>query len=372
MNINFPNGEPILSERSQLSVIQRLPAGRAPRLAIGSAVERGQPLNESGAGATAVTLAIAERLGAAPNEAEKLLNRPVGSRFSSGEEIARARKGLRPQSVVAPFTGVLQTYNHATGLGLFAAANGQLSNALVSGEVELVENDSISIKTSGSRVFGIVGFGATATGPLRVLATDPGQSIPPSRIGEDARGAIVVAGGWLSAAAYKRMIEAGAAGVISGGFVETEIASAFNLSPDARIGSWRETGGRISAHLAVVATEGFGELPINDATWRFLKSVAGQEATVIPETRIGDYLARPQILILGGAAGPSSASAPATIVPGSSIRIVDQAGLGTFAVTASSVMKSRSANGVLIDVVDVRLANGKTQAVRACNLELIA
>src|ERR1700712_4334679 len=119
MNSDKPTGGPKLIDHGQLLIHQKLAPGVTAGLTLGSSVERGKSLTDEAAGATAVTISLAERLHVAPKDVEALLTRPVGSRFQTGEEIGRARKGLRGQSVLAPFDGTLRTYNAATGVALF-------------------------------------------------------------------------------------------------------------------------------------------------------------------------------------------------------------------------------------------------------------
>lgn len=368
-NLNYPGGAPVVELRGRPRIVQRLGASPAPKFAPGAKVERGESLSGESGGATAVTISLAERLGAAPRDVEKLLNRPIGSQFATGDEIAKVRKGFRGQSVVAPFTGILKSYNPESGIALFMSSAPSESSALVSGVVEAVGADSISIRVAGSRAFGIAGFGAPTSGPIRFISSDANHVPAPGEINDAMRGAVVVAGPWAPSAVYRKLFEVHAAAVISGGFVESEIAAALGWAPDQRLAAWQDAGGRIPAEMAFIATEGFGKLAMNPAIWSMLREYEGKEAIVLPHTVLAGDLARPQIVVEDAASGTAT---PRVMGPGALLRLVDPANLGAVVEAASAPLKAREESGRLIDVIDVRWPNGKTQTVRLDSVELVA
>ncbi len=369
MNHNFPGGDPVLIAQRRPHVAQRRARGLAPSLVPGSPVERGETFGDDAGGATAVTISLAERLHAAPKDVEALLSHPVGSRFRAGDEIAKARTRLRGQTVVAPFTGILKTYNQATGIALFMSSHQGEATAIVSGSIEHVDDDFVSIRTSGSRMFGIIGFGRGGSGPIRFVSPNPNHAIEPSEITSSLRGAVVVAGSWVNSAAYKRFVEVGVVAVISGGLDAAEIESAFNLPAGTRIGSWHDAGAGIKSPVAVIATEGFGQLPMHPALWSFLVGREGHEAIVTTRTEVGDRLARPQIIVEKPAL---SAVADRKVVRGSKLRVVDPSNLGLAVEAAGPPTKSRFENGRATETIDVTLPNRKTQTFPIGNIELIA
>jgi hypothetical protein len=369
MNNNFPGGDPVLTLQGRPRIVQRAPHGLAPYIVAGSVVKRGQALSDDAGGATAVSIALAERLRASPADIESMLSRPVGSRFQTGEEIARVRKGLRGQAVHAPFTGVLQTYNPQTGIALFMSKDSPGTTALVSGDIDAVANESVSILASGSRAFGIIGFGRTGSGPIQLISPDASHVIDPLEITASLRGAVVAAGAWVSAAAYRRLIEVGVVAVISGGIVDSEIATAFNLPAEARIGAWRRSGAEIASPIAVIATEGFGQLPMHPQLWRFLSDRQGQEAIVTTETRIGERLVRPQIIV----EEPARSATPDRVFQvGSKLRLVSQAEIGLPVEAASESTARRFENGRPVETIDVVLPNRKIQTFPVANVERIS
>jgi hypothetical protein len=369
MNINFPGGNPVLTLHGRPLIVQHAAQGLAPYIVAGSVVKRGRALSDGTGGATTVTISLAERLHASPSEVESLLSRPVGSRFQTGDEIARARKGLRGQTVHAPFNGILQSYNPLTGVAIFMSIPFAGTTALVSGDIDAVATETVAIRTSGSRAFGIIGFGQAGSGPIQLISPDPSHVVDPSEITASLHGAVVAAGPWVSAAGYRRFVEVGVAAVISGGIIDSEIAAAFSLPADSRIGAWRRFGAEIASPIAVIATEGFGRLPMHPALWSFFRDRQGLEAIVTTETAIGERLVRPQIIVEEVA---RSATPGSDIQCGSKLRLVDQAEIGLPVEATAPPTAQRSEIGRAVETIDVVLPNQKIETVPIANIEFVS
>jgi hypothetical protein len=350
-------------------VVQRLVGQPARGLTLGATVERGQPLSDHESGAATLSIALSERLGCPPRDVERLLTKPVGSRFEAGEEIANGREGLRGQSVAAPFAGTLRSYNPNSGLGVFVSSDVGDNGALVSGVVVGLGGEFVTIETSGSRVFGIVGVGRTRSGPIQFLSSDPDHVPSSGEIVDAHRGAVVIAGPWVSADVMRRLCDVNAAAVISGGFAEAEIAEAFNLPDNERISAWRVGGRRFSTPMAVVATEGFGQLPIHPAIWSFFEHYQGREALIIPETSLLDGLARPRVIVADTA---DETTHRPKLVPGAHLRLIDPSNLGQAAMAISEPFTTRDHRGCVVEAIEVRWPNGRSQVVPISTVELIA
>jgi hypothetical protein len=368
MNVNFPGGAPVVTRRSRPRIVQALSGSAARGIAVGATIERGQPLRDDASGG-AHTIGLADRLGCSPGEAETLLVKPIGSRFEAGDEIAKARKGFRGQSVAAPFAGTLKSYNRQSGVAVFTSSDVNDGYALVSGVVVAVTGDSVTIQFAGSSVFGIMGAGPNGAGPIRLVSTDPSHVAGPGEISDALRGAVVVAGPWTSAAVLTRLREVKAAAVICGGLDVAELAAAFGVPDKQRAETWPSAGASLSTPIALIATEGFGKLAIHPAIWAFFQEYEGRDAIVTPRTSLAGYLARPQVII----EERTSDEAPAPVLAiGSQLRLVDPSNLGQAVEAISNVLKARDDRGRLIDAIDVRWPNGRTQTVTLAAVELIA
>ncbi|HKG25561.1 MAG TPA: hypothetical protein VKB09_07915, partial [Thermomicrobiales bacterium] len=224
MNLSYPHREALLVRNHELRVIRRLSGNPDVKARAGERVSADQVLARTDASAAAIKLPIADQLGLAPHDVTKCLMRPVGSSFSAGEALARTRKGLRNMVFAAPVGGVLVAVDPVTGVGSLAPGSGGEGKALVAGDIEFVDGrQAISIRTVGSRLIGVAGFGDAVSGPLRVLTSQPNEEIQAGKLPADLAGTIAVVGSWVNTAVLKKLIEARVAGLVCGGLVEREI-----------------------------------------------------------------------------------------------------------------------------------------------------
>jgi hypothetical protein len=380
MNLSYPHREALVVRNHELRVMRRLSGNPDVKVRAGERIAPDQVIARTDPTAAAIKIPIADQLGVGPQDVTKYLMRPIGATFAAGEALARARKGLRNVIVAAPAAGVLLSVDPATGVGSLAPGNGGEVKALVPGDVEFVDGrEAVSIRTVGARLLGIVGLGEAASGPVRVIASGPAEEIPVGKIGPELKGAIVAGGSWASAAALKKLVAVGASGLVCGGIVEREIAAAVGYQVEDRFAPWRVAPGEralgenITLGIAVMATEGFGQLPMHPEAFALLKEVEGSNAVVIPTTRITGALLRPEFVVPDTAAlDKDGQSSHAAFVEGAQVRLTDQAGLGGAGVVVRGPRRARLGDGLMVDVVDVELTGGSSRTAPIANVEIVA
>jgi hypothetical protein len=381
MNLSYPHREALVVRNHELRVIRRLSGNPDVKVRAGERVAADQVIARTDATASAVKLPIADQLGVPPQEVTRCLMRPVGSSFSTGEALARTRKGLRNVIVAAPVGGVLLSVDPVTGVGLLAPGNGGEVTALVAGDVEFVDGrQAVSIRTVGSRLLGIAGFGDAVGGQLRVVAGQPSEELQPGKVPGDLAGKIVVAGSWVGAAALKKLLEVRAAAVVSGGIVEREIAGGLGLQVEDRLAPWRLGGGDrvigeyLPPGISVMATEGFGPLPMHPDAFALLKEAEGRQAVLFPSTRVTGELMRPELIVCDDAVAldDDGMTSHAAFANGARVRLVDPASLGKMGTVVGGPRRSRLGDGLVFDVVDVELADGANRTVPIGNVEIVA
>lgn len=380
MNVNFPNREAVVVRDHELRVVRRLPANAEVKVRAGERITDGHVLARTDPKTAAVKIPVSEQLGVASQDAAKYLMRPVGSTFGAGEGMARARKGLRNVVVAAPVAGVLLSLDSDTGIALIAPGGAGDVLSLIPGDIEFVDGkQSVSIRTVGSRLMGIVGFGPNASGVIHVLAQKPGDDLSDAKLTADLAGKIVVGGSHATAATIRRLVELGAVALITGGFVEKEIQASLGVPSEDRLALWRLAPGEASiaesapTRLTLMATEGFGVLPMHPAAFALLKELHGVPAVLLPATRVTGHLARPQLIV----ANPSlldedAPSGTANLGVDAQVRISDPSSLGIHGVVSSPLRRSRRGDGNIVDVVDVTLANGQIRIIPVANVEIVA
>jgi hypothetical protein len=380
MNQNFPNREPVIVHDQELHVVRRLPSNAEVKVRPGERISSDHVIAKTDPRQLAVRINIADQLGVSPSDVNKFMLRPVGSTFGAGEAMAKMRKGLRNTVVASPMTGLLLSIDSDTGVGLLAPGTGGDVRSLVSGDVEYVDGrQSIAIRTVGSRLFGIVGVGPSTEGVLVVAVGGPGEEAQPDRVTADMRGKIVVAGASVSATTLRRLMDVGAAGVIVGGIVEREVSACFGVPAEDRISPWRigpsdtGMGDSMTTSIAIVATEGFGSLPITADAFAFLKKSEGTRVTLITTTRMSGFLARPQIISVNQEMLDDDAPAqPIALSTDTRVRLIDQANLGMTGKVAERPKRVRRADGVAVDVLTITTPDNKDRVVAANNVEVIA
>jgi hypothetical protein len=380
MNENFPNREPVIVHDQELHVVRRLPVNADVKVRAGERINGDHVIAKTDPRHLAVRIAIADQLGVAPGDVGKYMLRQVGATFAAGEAIAKTRKGLRNTVVASPLTGTLLSIDTDTGVGLIAPGVSGDIRSLVSGDVEYVDGrQSIAIRTVGSRLFGIVGVGPSVEGTICFAVNGPGEEAQVDRINPGMAGMIVVAGATIGSAALRRLMEVGAAGVIIGGLVEREISACFGVPTEDRISPWRigpsdtGIGDSMMTAIALVATEGYGALPMNAEAYAFLQKFTGERVSMLTTTRLSGFLARPQIIHVNQDALDDEAPAtPLSLGADTRVRVVDQSGLGVTGKVAEKPKRVRRADGIAVDVMSIMTADGKTRSVAANNVEIIA
>lgn len=380
MNVNFPNREPVVVRDYELRVVRRLPGTGDVKIRAGERIKADHVLARTDPKLTAVKISVTDQLGVAPQEISKHLMKPVGSTFGAGEALARSRKGLRNVVVASPIAGTLISVDSDTGMAHIAPGGGGEFRSMIAGDVEFVDGkQSVAIRSVGSRLFGIVGLGRPVTGVISVVATSPGDEFQASKVTAGMSGKIVVGGAWASAGAIKKLAEVGAAGLITGGFVDREVVASLGVQAEDRLAPWRmkpndqSIGEEFTPGVSLMATEGFGQLPIHPRSFALLQELDGANAVLFTATRIAGYLARPQLIVVNEALLDEDAtSGGAALVPGSTARLIDQSALGQLVEIAGGPKRARRGDGNMVEVIDVLLPNGQYRTVPLANIEIVA
>jgi hypothetical protein len=330
-----------------------------------------------------MTLFVANELGIANAAVTRHLVKKVGSEVNAGETIARVRHGLRTVSMPAPATGTIAGVDEGGGTIVFAVASGQNQlRALVNGEVErVVPERGAIIRASGSRVFGIVGFGTEAIGPLIVGSDRPDRELTPEQVRDNWKGAVVVCGMTVGVPALHRLRQAGVHGIVVGGLAEADIRrflAGGNGSaeiPPAAFWSSRHPNAPFSPLAAtspfvIVATEGFGRIPMAEPLFSFLREREGQTVSVHATTSVGDELRRPELYLPGdGDIGAGRVSDE--LAAGRVVRLTGGRYLGVVGICQTGSYPQLSETGVATMVADVALPGGEVRPITAANLEVL-
>ncbi|HET9016077.1 MAG TPA: hypothetical protein VFN57_10805 [Thermomicrobiaceae bacterium] len=372
--------EPVIVEGAQYVVERAMDVPGTVSVHVGDAVDPKRSIAVASAPSGRVmTLHLARELGVPPASIAQYLTKPIGSTFEAGEAVARARRGLRTAAANAPFAGTVTEIDETAGTAILHPATTQFElQSLVFGQVEaLVDDRGALISTGGARVRGAFGLGAAVVGPVRAAIDRADRELTADAIGEDLRGAVVLAGMTAGSATIRRLAEVGALAVIMGSISEGEIRRAvFPGSEPAVERFWRSGPGDVAliaevdrVPITVFITEGFGRRPMAAPVFDFLMQHEGQPATILTG-RAGVDEGWPY-LYLSAAPAPEDRPVP-HIGPADGLhaRLVDPAQLGTVVVCRSGSFTEFAAGGPR-EVAEVETASGERVSVPLANLEFL-
>jgi hypothetical protein len=373
---SYPTLDPVIVDRGTFHVDRLL--GRPGQVAVhaGKQVSPRDIVARTDNVEKSFTLYLASELGVPTDSLRKYLVKSIGSTVAEGEPIARVRRGLRTAAVRSPAAGTLVQVDDAHGTVTLVASTGSTElPALVSGVVEVVHpGRGVTIQTSGSRVYGIVGIGGEAVGRLVIGSDRHDRELAADQVLPEWEGCVVLAGMTVGVPALNRMRDVGVAAVIVGSLAEGDIRR--YISPNSALDAasyWTHHGYGLpeppSTGPVIIVTEGFGRLQMADPVYEFLANHAGQDVSVSGRTVPGEQLARPEIYI----AGDSSVAGGVTDEPedGRTVRVSDTHRLGSIGLIEGDRFIHITPTGLRQECFNVVFEGGVVERIPAQNIEVL-
>lgn len=287
---------------------------------------------------------------------------------------AKSFFGFFTQQCKAPVSGAVGNISHVSGQVLLHEAPIPVEvNAYLSGTiVDTIKQEGVIIETSGAFIQGIFGVGGETHGEVMMGVDSPGDVLTHESLTSDMKGKIVVAGAYITHETLEEAIKVGIAGLVVGGFDDSDLKQLLGRDLGVAI-TGRETIG-----LTMVITEGFGHIPMAQATFDLLKECQGLRAAMNGATQIRAGVIRPEIIVSRDQAKATTEKITTSVVqagmePGSRVRIIREphfGGLGTVAELPAKLATLQSE--VKVRVVKVKLDNGETITLPRANVEIVA
>jgi len=317
-------------------------------------------------------LNVTDILGVDPGDIFDKTNKKEGDSFVEGELLAQniAFWGLVKNYVYAPFPGVIESVSGLTGQMVIRTHNVPLEiNAYIKGKImEITPKRGAIIETKAAFIQGIFGFGGENHGEIQVIVDLPNQILTEDMITLENAGKIIVGGSSVTSSAYKKAIEVGVKGIVVGGLDVEDLIKILGEDIGVAI------TGEENIEITVIATEGFGNIPISERTFNLLKEFEGRMCAINGATQIRAGVLRPEIII------PYDTEAEATreesfsegMTPGSLIRVIRSPYFGEIAkVFSLPVELQRLESGSRVRVVEIQLEDGTIVTVPRANVEII-
>ena len=319
----------------------------------------------------------AEQVGASPGELAGLLKKQVGDKVEKDELLAEVKGlfGLFKSECRAPVAGTIEHISQTSGyIGIRQPPRPIEVAAYLRGRVVAVlPEEGAVIEARAAFVQGIFGVGGERYGILRVIGDNANQPLSDSQLSEELRGAILVCGGGATAAALQRAGEIGLAGMVLGALPDAELRRFVGYDIGVAV------TGQEKVPFTLVLTEGFGELPMAERTFRLLRSLEGKVASINGATQIRAGVIRPEIIVPREESAPAQADRDFHLAAGASelaagvkVRMIREPYFGQLGeVTALPAELQRIQTGAKVRVAEVRLESGEEAVVPRANLEII-
>ncbi len=275
--------------------VRRLPLKGQVLVQVGDEVEPDTIVARTELPGPITTVRVAERLGVEPKELAKFMLKKVGDKVQAGEVIAERKSffGWFTTRVTSTITGTIDFISETTGnIGIrHLPTPVEVTAYLLGLVVEVIPEEGAVVATRGVFVQGIFGLSGERHGQIAVIAQSPDEIVPDTKIGEEHKGKVLIAG----ALAHWRLMEAakevGAAALVTGGILDTDIKKLLGY----------DIGVAITGHEALpftlIVTEGFGEIAMAKRTFELLANQEGKEASVNGATQIRAGVIRPEIIV---------------------------------------------------------------------------
>jgi transcription antitermination factor NusG len=319
------------------------------------------------------TVNAANILGVLPEDVPDCLVKPIGSALKKGEAFAESKSffGLFKSRCAATVDSTLESISTVTGQAILREPPIPVEvDAYVDGVVvEVHESQGVTIETRGSFIQGIFGIGGETVGTLHICVDGPAEVLTEAKIGENAKGKVLVGGSHVSTKVLRHAIQLGARAVVVGGFDDHDLREFLGYDLGVAITGSEEKG------ITLVVTEGFGEIPMAGRTFDLLKQCEGKKASVSGATQIRAGVLRPEIVVpqeLAGGAGADHDGAGHGLEPGSLIRVIREPFFGRLGKVVSLPPELMALETeAKVRVLEVDFGNGSKTLLPRANVEMI-
>ena len=278
--------------------------------------------------------------------------------------------GMFKSSVESPVNGTIESISKSTGRVVVREAPIPVEvDAYVSGKVDqVIENEGIILKSNAAFIQGIFGIAGEKRGDLLLVSSSPSEELTADQITPDMEGKILIGGSFLSLDAYKKALSLQVAGIVVGGFNYYDLKSVLGYNLGVAI------TGTEKLNTALIVTEGYGSIPMSEATFSLLKENNGKSSSINGATQIRAGVIRPEIVIpidSGNSDNDSESQIPEGIKEGSTVRVIRSPNFGKIGKVISLPSElNKMESETMVRVAEINI-NGKNILIPRANLEMV-
>ena len=317
-------------------------------------------------------LKVSNILNIDPKDVVEALQVKEGQEVKKGDLIAETSGifGMFKSSVESPVDGTIESISQSTGRVVVREAPIPVEvDAYVSGIVdEVVENEGIVLKSNAAFIQGIFGIAGEKRGDLLLVSSGPSEELTTDQITADMKGKILIGGSFLSLEAYKKALSIQVAGIVVGGFNYYDLKAILGYNLGVAI------TGTEKLNTALILTEGYGSIPMSEATFSLLKENDGRAASINGATQIRAGVIRPEIVIpidTGNTDDDSKSKIPEGIQEGSTVRVIRSPNFGKIGKVISLPAELKKMESeTMVRVAEINI-DGKNILIPRANLEMV-
>lgn len=369
-----------VSARTRHRVRRLLPVPGEVRVKLGDRVKADTVVAETFTEGDLTPMKLAALLGCTPKELPSLLLKSVGDQVKKDEPIARSKGifGFGKTEVKAAADGTLESVSDSSGMAIIRGAKQPIRVlAYMPGEVvEVMAHEGVVIENDASLVQGIFGIGGEVFGPIVLACKSRDEDLHEDLITPKMKGAVILGGARMTAAAVRRARDVGAAAVVSGGMDDSDLRDFLGYDLGVAITGSEKTG------LTLVITEGFGDIAMARRTFALLAAHVGNGASVNGATQIRAGVMRPEIVVpldgvdpsklVGLEAATDTGREAGVLEIGTLVRVIRDPHFGVIGtVAALPEQPAVLGSGSKARVLEVAIENAGRVTIPRANVELI-
>jgi hypothetical protein len=317
------------------------------------------------------TVRASDRLGIDADELPGAILVKEGDEVTAGQILAMQRSffGMFKSECHSPVDGTVEIISPVTGhVSVRERPSPIEMNAYVRGKVvEVLLAEGVVIETQAALIQGIFGVGGERQGAIRLAVAGPDEALTEAHLSADMAGQVVIGGSNISGAALRRASELGLAGVVVGAIVDRDLIEFLGYDIGVAI------TGHEPINLTLILTEGFGTIRMAERTFRLLRSLEGQMASINGATQIRAGVIRPEVVVPHTTVQSGDAAAEShNLDLGTHIRIIREPYFGKLAtVTALPHELTEIPSGAHVRVLEAELQTGERVTVPRANVEIM-